>query len=1060
MPPEGPLLPDGTKYGGWWHETDQPGRVICDLCPRACALRPGDRGFCFVRENRGGQMVLSTYGRSTGFCVDPIEKKPLNHFYPGTSVLSFGTAGCNLGCKFCQNWSISKSREVERLSEQATPEAIAHAACQLGCRSVAFTYNDPVIWAEYAIDVARACQAAGIKTVAVTAGYIGAEARRPFFEVMDAANVDLKGFTEDFYQHLTLSHLQPVLDTLKWLKHESDVWFEITNLVIPRANDSADEIREMCEWVAEHLGPDVPVHFTAFHPDFRLKDRERTPPETLIRAYEIARAAGLNYVYVGNVYDVAHQSTYCPHCGQMVIERDWHEIGQYHLEGNRCRHCHGAVTGHFDPSAGSWGRKRLPVRISNYVQPLPILNVSRKGNGPMSTTLLDTAPKNEIRPPQLTDRQKQAIHHAASELVAGAVLGYPTRLSDPSLAGASDHSVLGCFLTIKRNGRLRGCCGFIGRRESLAKALSDSSVASATRDARLPSISPTELEHLDLTVCLLHSLRPVTARGVDRIAEVEVGRHGLQIAHGTSRGLLLPSVATEHDLNAERFLRQVCSKAGLPPTAWKEDDAQLMTFESESFGGRFVRSVLEELAPSRRAMFVGDQLANLARAVGDNVIALVRGATPNSYLPHCPDGNVNGVTVALSLPGQTEATRFSQLSIRPGFPLQATLFDLAKLAAEMLARGGYSAQMLGGLNVDLTVIYDPAMHGTVDTPDLEGLDPKGRALLVIDGDRTALVFDPAQSGQELLQLAAREARVRIPENASVLSAEVHSTQIPVLVAAVPRPQSGPTQRAPAVAGAFYPGEAHELTQTIDQLLAGPPVAKQRWAAAMVPHAGLMYSGRIAAAVFRRLELPKTIIVIGPKHTRLGVNWSVAPHEIWSLPGVTIPSDPELARQLSESIPDLELDAAAHAKEHAIEVELPFIARLAPESRVVGIAIGSANLAACRQFATGLASVLRSRLDETLLVISTDMNHFANDAETRRVDELALGALARLDPKDVYQTVRDNQISMCGVLPAVIVLETLRELGRLTKCERVGYATSADATGDKTRVVGYAGMLFG
>src|SRR5215469_3851657 len=281
LPPQG-LRPDGFKAGGWWHDDAEPGRIVCDLCPRACALRSGDRGFCFVRENRGGEMVLSTYGRSTGFCIDPVEKKPLNHFYPGTSILSFGTAGCNLGCKFCQNWSISKSREIEQLSEQASPEAIAEAARRLGCRSVAFTYNDPVVWAEYAIDVASACRAAGVKTVAVTAGYISPAARRPFYEVMDAANVDLKGFTEQFYRHLTLSHLEPVLDTLVWLKRETDVWFEITNLVIPRANDSLDEIRQMCQWILDSLGPDVPLHFTAFHPDFRLQDRPPTPPETLL----------------------------------------------------------------------------------------------------------------------------------------------------------------------------------------------------------------------------------------------------------------------------------------------------------------------------------------------------------------------------------------------------------------------------------------------------------------------------------------------------------------------------------------------------------------------------------------------------------------------------------------------------------------------------------------------------------------------------------------------------------------------------------------------------------
>lgn len=365
--PPGEMIANGVARGGWWHDVaGEPGRVVCDLCPRACVLRPGDRGFCFVRENRAGELVLSTYGRSTGFCIDPIEKKPLNHFYPGTSVLSFGTAGCNLGCKFCQNWSISKSREVERLSDRATPEMIARAAGELGCRSVAFTYNDPVVWAEYAIDAAKACRAVGIKTVAVTAGYISPAARRPFFEVMDAANVDLKGFTEEFYQHLTLSHLQPVLDTLEWLAKESDTWVEITNLVIPQANDGLDEIRALCDWVLSHLGDETPVHFTAFHPDFRLTDRPRTPPETLVAAYDLARQRGLKYVYTGNVDDVRHQSTYCGACGKLVIERNWYELGRYELDAAQCRHCGETVPGRFANRPGNWGRKRVPVNMAAF----------------------------------------------------------------------------------------------------------------------------------------------------------------------------------------------------------------------------------------------------------------------------------------------------------------------------------------------------------------------------------------------------------------------------------------------------------------------------------------------------------------------------------------------------------------------------------------------------------------------------------------------------------------------------------------------------------------------
>ncbi len=366
LPPDGVPDSQGTKVGGWWHESHEGRRVVCDLCPRGCSLRPGDRGFCFVRENRNGQMVSTTYGRSTGFCVDPIEKKPLSHFYPGTAVLSFGTAGCNLGCKFCQNWTMSRSRDVDASCEVADPQTIARAAAQLGCRSVAFTYNDPIIWAEYAIDTARASRQLGIKTVAVTSGYINPVARKAFFQYIDAANVDLKAFTEEFYRDQTGGHLEPVLDTLRWLAHESDVWLEITNLVIPRANDSPQELERMCQWILDELGPDVPLHFSAFHPDFKMTDRWPTPMETLLQAYEIARRVGLRYVYTGNVSDREHQCTYCPGCGRMVIERDGYTLGLFEVRQGRCTNCREPIAGHFDGAPGDWGERRMPVRITSF----------------------------------------------------------------------------------------------------------------------------------------------------------------------------------------------------------------------------------------------------------------------------------------------------------------------------------------------------------------------------------------------------------------------------------------------------------------------------------------------------------------------------------------------------------------------------------------------------------------------------------------------------------------------------------------------------------------------
>ena len=347
----------------YWHWLDD-GRMQCDLCPRDCKLHDDQRGACFVRMRQGDQMILTTYGRSSGFCIDPIEKKPLNNFYPGSSVLSFGTAGCNLACKFCQNWDISKSRDMDRLMDQASPEAIAQAALANHCKSVAFTYNDPVIFAEYAMDTADACHALGVNTVAVTAGYIGDAARRDFFAKMDAANVDLKAFTDDFYFKLTGSHLQPVLDTLVYLKHHTQVWFEITTLLIPGHNDSDAELTAMCQWLMTELGPDVPLHFSAFHPDFKMPDVPATPPATLVRARRIALRAGLRYVYTGNVHNTDGDTTFCPQCQAPLIVRDWYLIKSYRLTATgHCPDCGAAVAGRFDTHAEHFGRQRIPIAM-------------------------------------------------------------------------------------------------------------------------------------------------------------------------------------------------------------------------------------------------------------------------------------------------------------------------------------------------------------------------------------------------------------------------------------------------------------------------------------------------------------------------------------------------------------------------------------------------------------------------------------------------------------------------------------------------------------------------
>ena len=348
----------------YWH-TLEDGRVQCDLCPRFCKMHKGQRGLCFVRQNLDEQIVMTSYGRSSGFAIDPIEKKPLNHFLPGTPVFSFGTAGCNLACKFCQNWDISKSREMDILMSKASPEAIARAAKGYGCASIAFTYNDPVVFHEYALDTAQACRSQGIKSVAVSAGYVCEQPRAEFYQWMDAANIDLKAFTERFYHQVTGGHLEPVLETLKYIKHETPTWLELTTLIIPGENDSEAELEAMTQWVVEHLGPEVPMHFSAFHPDWKMQDKPATPLSSLLQARQIAIKNGVRYAYIGNVHDKSADSTYCHSCKQLLIGRDWYELSEWNLdESDNCRFCGEQCAGMFQSKPGNWGAKRQAVLMN------------------------------------------------------------------------------------------------------------------------------------------------------------------------------------------------------------------------------------------------------------------------------------------------------------------------------------------------------------------------------------------------------------------------------------------------------------------------------------------------------------------------------------------------------------------------------------------------------------------------------------------------------------------------------------------------------------------------
>lgn len=334
------------KIADWWEQADN-GKILCTLCPRYCTIGEGQVGFCYIRQNINGKLYSIGYGRPTGFAIDPIEKKPLNHFLPGSTILSFGTAGCNLGCKFCQNWSMSKAKLDDENALSVSPEEVVALAKRYNTPSIAYTYNDPTIFGEYVIDISRIAREEGIKSVMVTAGYIDKNARKDVYKYIDAANVDLKAFSEVFYHKLTFSHLNYVLDTLVWLKKETDVWFEITTLLIPDENDSDSELKQECNWILENLGDEVPLHFTAFHPDFKMRSKPRTPESTLLRARNIAIESGIKYVYVGNIFHSEGHTTFCHNCKTALIKRDWHNVIENKIKNGSCPKCFSKIPGVF-----------------------------------------------------------------------------------------------------------------------------------------------------------------------------------------------------------------------------------------------------------------------------------------------------------------------------------------------------------------------------------------------------------------------------------------------------------------------------------------------------------------------------------------------------------------------------------------------------------------------------------------------------------------------------------------------------------------------------------------
>jgi AmmeMemoRadiSam system protein B/AmmeMemoRadiSam system protein A len=762
-------------------------------------------------------------------------------------------------------------------------------------------------------------------------------------------------------------------------------------------------------------------------------------------AYDVAKAEGLRYVYVGNVHDVSRQSTYCPSCGSLLIQRDWHQLGVYALDGNNCSHCQFELAGRFETRPGQWGRRRQPIRISR--APQPTEQRSKEGSRMQTTT--NTKDIDDA----FSQQELQEIHRAACKFVT-AVVNDQSVDADGLLGALANRPIAGIYVTLKRGETLRGCCGLQGPSVPLGSALADAGTRTAKHDPRMAPIAPMELPYLNVSISILGPPRPIDAQGDERTGAVQIGKHGLRIRRGNNAGLLLPVVAMERNWNSRQFLDAVCNKAGLPPGSWRSAESAIEIFDGIEFGAPMIADAVT--TTPEPPLMNPDQLQRLCSWISYNLVALQTGATPFYYATDVSDLTVQGVVLQVVYDEDQPPASWMQLTIRDGVPLQSTLFQMTQTAAQSLAASGPADRW----QVHVAVLSSIVHHGLDADCDLEGVDCQRRALIAMDGRRWAIGFDASSNARELFHetLSAQPFR---SGSTAIYSAVCDSTQPALAVSMGPQARSDVTSRPPGVAGTFYPADDGEREQLVDKLLSDLADAKQQSVnAAMVPHAGLHYSGSVAADVWRRIQLPESVLIIGPKHTADGVDWAVAPHDAWELSATAkMPGDFELARSIADSVPGMQLDASAHQREHGIEVQLPLLYRLAPQTRVAAIAMSGGTYEELEAAAEALASCLSNQEKPPLLVISSDMNHFADDDENRRRDRLALTELEKNDPQGLLQVCADENISMCGQIPAALVLLTLKAMRQQAKYTEVGYATSADVSGDRSRVVGYAGVLF-
>lgn len=683
--------------------------------------------------------------------------------------------------------------------------------------------------------------------------------------------------------------------------------------------------------------------------------------------------------------------------------------------------------------------------------------------------------------PVLTPIQEEAVFQAAGLRVAAIVAKIRGPRVAELLPEIANLPVLGAFVSLKKVGSLRSCMGALSDAMPLAEAVESAATRSAKDDPRFPPITLSELPELDMEVWILWGMRMVEVRGRERAEVIEIGRHGIQIVQGGNRGLLLPGVAVEHQMDREEFLTAVCRKAGLPSSAWYDDRSMLYTFEGKAVEGPFTRVRIEDPALRKELEIAGrfqwhgssaagpsaEDVEELREICRHNLQAFFDGGRPDNFYPGLYNGNVSGLSVIVEIPDRPLMV-CSKVGFRPEIPLQSSLFEMLRLMTDQIEHAGMTHMELADGRLDLAVFWDPRMHGTALSHDLSGVETSRRSLMVSALEGWITQYRPDMGAEKLLADCVRYLHIREPEAAEVMSMETICTAPRVLVTNISKRDDYPQRRSAAVAGAFYPAEPKRTDEELDRIFrvgakkyppAGPDRTPGEYSAVLVPHAGWIFSGELAAATFARVRLPERVIVFAPKHRPGGLDWAVAPYGTWEFPGASLAGDPDFCARMVSAVDLFQFDPIPHREEHAIEVQLPLLHRLRPDVRVVGMTLATASWSLIAEAAAELAAFLMHQETMPLLVISSDMNHYASEEMTRTVDQMALERMSALDPEGLLNCVRENRISMCGATGAALVLETLRLCDALNEAVLVGHTTSAARTGDTERVVGYAGMLF-